>query len=180
MIRRGEFNTGRWYSDKGQRIVWVIIGTDLYFQDHDRFIEGKMDISADILNEEITEETSDARIQSRLMWLYDNGHYKWSGFEKDIIRPLLQLTPVTSYDLQQVNWRAWPEAVRNGTYIEFSCSEMLQLCTESTDLQFVTWVAHAMSHLRQGAIVFYRYRDSWGCRYGLEAGDYLSHLVTDR
>lgn len=74
------FNTGRQYSDKGQRIAYVLIGEVVYFVDVDREIDGEIVKS-------IYLPVTDAWVLGR----YDAGNYtsgsKW--FYETLGRELL-------------------------------------------------------------------------------------------
>lgn len=63
-----KFNTGRGYTDKGQRIAAALLDNgDIYFVDIDRMIDGLI--------------TGGAFTQRGIMAGYDSGSYSYGGYE---------------------------------------------------------------------------------------------------
>jgi hypothetical protein len=75
------FQTGRQYSEKGQRIAYLIDETCIYFVDVDRGLDGKLAYST----------TARLPITNRdVLALYDMGNYKWFEIDEFPIREALR------------------------------------------------------------------------------------------
>ena len=75
------FQTGRHYSEKGQRIAYLIDETCIYFVDVDRGLDGKLAYST----------TARLPITNRdVLALYDNGNYGWFEIDEFPIREALR------------------------------------------------------------------------------------------
>jgi hypothetical protein len=69
-MERIQFNTGRWYTEHGQRIVAVKHDSIIYFHDIDRGINGQFDAADDVFG---PVELSQFVVMSR----YDHNSYGW-------------------------------------------------------------------------------------------------------
>ena len=71
-----KFNTGRYYTDKGQRIAAALLDNgDIYFLDVDRHIDGT------IMADGLTKDDIigfDMFSQRGIMSAYDAGNYQWA------------------------------------------------------------------------------------------------------
>ena len=74
------FQTGRHYSDKGQRIAYMVDADNIYFVDVDRGIDG---IYPNALHE-------DSIPHWQLLGLYDNGNYRYYEPKEIPIRKALR------------------------------------------------------------------------------------------
>lgn len=79
------FQTGRLYSDYGQRISYEVYEASCLFYDHDRGVGGEIDLG-DIPMTEVTPE--------EILWQYDQNNYRITGdsllFEATAIPELLE------------------------------------------------------------------------------------------
>ena len=80
-MERIQFNTGRCYSENGQRVVAVKIDNVIYFNDIDRGIDGMFSATPDCFGEV---ELSQFTVMSR----YDANAYSWPKMTKDIEQSL--------------------------------------------------------------------------------------------
>jgi len=74
------FQTGRHYSDKGQRIAYTWDNDNIYFVDIDRGIDG---VYPNALHE-------DSIPHWQLLGLYDNGNYRYYEYKEILIREALR------------------------------------------------------------------------------------------
>ena len=81
-MERIQFNTGRHYTEHGQRIVAVKDNNVIYFNDIDRGIDGMFDASDDTFG---PVELSKFIVMSR----YDNNNYEWPKMSKEIEQALV-------------------------------------------------------------------------------------------
>lgn len=81
-MERIQFNTGRHYTESGQRIVAVKDNGVIFFNDIDRGIDGMFDASDDTFG---PVELSQFVIMSR----YDNNNYTWPKMSKEIEQALV-------------------------------------------------------------------------------------------
>lgn len=82
-MERIQFNTGRGYSENGQRIVAVKHEGRIYFQDHDRHIDGSFDAADDELFGPV--ELNQVVVMSR----YDHGNYEYHPMTIDVQQALI-------------------------------------------------------------------------------------------
>lgn len=75
-----QFNTGRLYSQHGQRIVVEVLDKGLIFNDIDRGVSGHIaEENLECAALQPWDRTCKADIKPLLMWCYDHGHYNRPG-----------------------------------------------------------------------------------------------------
>jgi hypothetical protein len=74
------FQTGRQYTDKGQRIAYTLDKDNIYFVDVDRGIDG---VFPNTFNDESINS-------SWLLYMYDTGNYRYYEYKEILIRDALK------------------------------------------------------------------------------------------
>lgn len=77
-----KFNTGRYYTDKGQRIAAALLDNgDIYFVDIDRHIDGTVKANGLTIDDVID---LDLFTQRAIMKAYDDNQYAWTAVPADM------------------------------------------------------------------------------------------------
>jgi len=77
-----KFNTGRYYTDKGQRIAAALLDNgDIYFVDIDRHIDGTVKANGLTIDDVID---LDLFTQRAIMRAYDDNQYAWTTAPADM------------------------------------------------------------------------------------------------
>jgi len=84
-----KFNTGRYYTDKGQRIAAALLDNgDIYFVDIDRHIDGTVKANGLTIDDVID---LDLFTKRAIMKAYDDNQYAWTTVPADMRAVLSEL-----------------------------------------------------------------------------------------